>query len=196
MDCHVNEDAAGGSCKADGAFYQSFRVNAGSLYHIRGTNSTFLNLFLCICIGSIITTHEAQEEYLIRMTLYSSFCNLALLQVNTQRLVGKYMLACIQSSFNLPAMLRRSGNNGNSVNVSLFQHFTEIGVNISNAQFRLCVFQFSRHDGACSSQLCVRDFECNIVRVYLAQTAQACNTNFDGLHRQFLLKIVVSLDSV
>ena len=121
------------------------------------------------------------------MTLYSSFCNLALLQVNTQRFIGKYMLACIQSSFNLPAMLRRSGNNGNSVNVSLFQHFTELG---------LCVFQLSRHDGACSSQLCVRDFECNIVRVYLAQTAQACNTNFDGLHSQFLLKIVVSLDLV
>ena len=133
---------------------------------------------------------------MIRMTLYSSFCQLALLQIYAERLVGEYVLAGIQSGFDLPAMLGGSGYDGNRVNVSLFQHFAVVGVQIGDAQFVLCVFQLCRNDGAGSGQGCVRNLESDVVCVYLAETAESGDANFDGFHIQIPPSLFVRNDEL
>jgi len=182
MDCHVEEDTAGGCSKLDCALNVCFGVDAGCLNHVGSADCALFDLLLCVSVGLVVAAHKAQHKGQVGMTLNSLLSLLALCNVNAQRLVGEYMLASVQSGLDLPAVLGRSGDDCNCVDVSLFQHLTEIGVNIGDTQLFLCVFQLSRNDGASCGQLSVRNLVCDIVCVYLAQTAKTCDTNLNLLH--------------
>ena len=89
------------------------------------------------------------------------------------------MLAGVQRCLDLPAVLGGGRDDGDGVDIRLREHLAEIGVHVGDTQLLLRVFQLRRNDGAGCGQLGVRDFECDVVGVNLAQTAEACVADFD-----------------
>ena len=168
MDRHINEDPPAGRCKFNGSFYQSFRIDSCRFHHIWCTDGPFFDLFLCIRIRRIIAAHEPKEKCQFRMAFHSGLGCPALLYRYSQRLIGKNMLSCIQSGFDLPAVLSARRHYGNCIDICFFQHFTVICIDICNSQLLFCIFQLRRNDRTGCRKFRIRDFKCQVICMQLS----------------------------
>ena len=178
----VDEDAARGLGELDAALDQCFRVQTGSLYQIRLVDAACVDLCLCIRIGRIVAAHKAKEEDLVRVTFNGSLSALALLKRAAERLVGENVLACIERVLDHPAVLRRGGDDNDSFNVCLVNHFLVVRGGVLYLEVVLCPVQLLLHERAGSDQLAAGNLEREILRVYRTETAQTNDANFDFLH--------------
>ena len=182
MRSRVDEDAARGLGELDAALDQCFRVQTGSLYQIRLADAACVDLCLCIRIGRIVAAHKAKEEDLVLVTFNSSLSALALLKRAAERLVGENVLACIERVLDHPAVLRRGGDDNDSFNVCLINHFLVVRGGVLHLEVVLCPVQLLLHERAGSDQLAAGNLERKILRVYRTETAQTNDANFDFLH--------------
>ena len=178
----VNEDTARGLGELDAALDQCFRVKAGSLYQIRLADAACVDLCLCIRIGRIVAAHKAKEEDLVRVTFNSSLSALALLERAAERLVGENVLACIERVLDHPAVLRRGGDDNDSFDVCLVNHFLVVRGGVLYLEVVLRPVQLLLLERAGSDQLAAGNLEREILRVYRTETAQTDDANFDFLH--------------
>ena len=178
----VNEDAARGLGELDAALDQCFRVKAGSLYQIRLADAACVDLCFCIRIGRIVAAHKAKEEDLVRVTFNSSLSALALLKRAAERLVGENVLACIERVLDHPAVLRRGGDDNDSFDVCLVNHFLVVRGGVLYLEVVLRPVQLLLLERAGSDQLAAGNLEREILRVYRTETAQTDDANFDFLH--------------
>ena len=182
MDRHVDEDSARRFGKADASLHRGFRVDAGRLDHVRGSDRTAFDLLFGIRIGWIEASHEAEHKREFRVAFNGRPRDLAFLQRHAERFVAEYMLAGIKGRLDLPAVLTRRRDNRNRIEIRILHHFPKIRICLCDTELLPRVFEFRFHDGAGCHQLRSRNPARDISRVNLAQTAEACDTEPDFLH--------------
>ena len=187
MGCRINKDTARGLGKLDAAFDQRLGVETGRFNEVGLADLTCVDLRFGIRIGRIVAAHKAQEEQLVRMTLYGRLRTLALLKRTAERLVGEHMLTSIERVLDHPAVLRRRRYNDNCLDICLVDHFLIVGGHEIDLEIVLCPVQLFLLQRACRDQTTARNLKRQIFRMYRTQTAQTDNTCFDFFHTVFLL---------
>lgn len=88
------------------------------------------------------------------------------------------MLACIERVLDHPAVLRRGGDDNDSFDVCLVNHFLVVRGGVLYLEVVLRPVQLLLLERAGSDQLAAGNLEREILRVYRTETAQTDDANF------------------
>ena len=182
MDGHIDELAAGSRSE------RKIAVECGpGILRVAADKDNFadvavINLLLGDTIGFIKTAHEAEHKYLIGMSLDDLFCNEALLNVLSQRLLAEDMLAGFHSDADHVHMGSGVGEDGNCLHFGICAHGRRIGVDLLNIQFVRDFFCARGIAVADRDQFHTGNTVCDIASMLITKTSDTDNTHLKLFH--------------